>query len=124
MDPKELKKILKKQEANAALQRDEERAQRAAVGVILGKILQLLKEVAAEYGKREFVVRTEIDEWGNIECVTFRIAHGPQYRIHGHKYGLGSGERWSWLVRQFSGLAKVDRVAGYAANFSMCVSIA
>ena len=41
-----------------------------------------------------------------------------RYRIAGRE------KRWPRFMRQFSGLAKVDRGVGYAANFSMCISIA
>jgi hypothetical protein len=34
------------------------------------------------------------------------------------------GVRWSRLVRQFGGLAKVDRVGFYAANFSIISAVA
>lgn len=34
------------------------------------------------------------------------------------------GERWTRLVRQFGGLAKVDRVGFYAANFSIISAVA
>lgn len=32
--------------------------------------------------------------------------------------------RWTRLVRQFGGLAKVDRVGFYAANFSIISAVA
>src|SRR5690606_3180246 len=37
---------------------------------------------------------------------------------------LPSRLRWSRLVRQFGGLAKVDRVGFYAANFSIISAVA
>jgi hypothetical protein len=35
-----------------------------------------------------------------------------------------TGLRWTRLVRQFGGLAKVDRVGFYAANFSIISAVA
>jgi hypothetical protein len=36
----------------------------------------------------------------------------------------GKDQRWPRLVRQFGGLAKVDRVGFYAANFSIISAVA
>ena len=40
------------------------------------------------------------------------------------RFGLMLVQRWTRFVRQFSGLAKVDRGCGYAANFSVVAWIA
>ena len=40
------------------------------------------------------------------------------------EHELGGDQRWTRLVRQFGGLAKVDRVGFYAANFSIISAVA
>ncbi len=39
-------------------------------------------------------------------------------------FGTSGALRWTRLVRQFGGLAKVDRVGFYAANFSIISAVA
>ena len=73
---------------------------------------------ATEAGTRE---ETEIAAQG--------ARYGPQVRRSGSLAPLADniadeGERWTRLVRQFGGLAKVDRVGFYAASRSVISAVA
>ena len=83
--------------------------------VLAGKAL--LRRVLHEIASPSFKF-SEIESEKDREAFIARFAPWS-VKAKAAPVGKKSPERWSRLVRQFSGLAKVDRVSGYAANFSV-----